>query len=167
MAADPAIAELIREVLAEELARLRPDVREARVRVVDDADLAAFARRVMAMADDKAAREAFENGTLVFRLDNAPGRAGGAAAAADAGRVHGGRGSSALGAPSSRNAAAGSVAGDTARDTVVVESGLVSERHVDRLPSGTTRLRFGRRARMTPLARDRLRRRGIVVERAD
>ena len=175
MAADPAIAALIREVLAEELARLRPEVREERVRVVDDADLAAFAGRVLAMAGDGAAREAFENGTLVFRLDNAPGRAGAAAAGADTGRVHGGRGSSALGAPSSRNAAAGigagatvdATAGGTARDTVVVESGLVSERHVDRLPPGTTRLRFGRRARMTPLARDRLRRRGIVVEQAD
>ena len=163
MAADPAIAELIREVLAEELARLRPNVREERVRVVDDADLAAFAGRLLAMADDGAAREAFENGTLVFRLDNAPGHAGRAGAGADLGRVQGARGSSPPGAPSSRIAAAGGVAGDT----VVVESGLVSERHVDRLPPGTTRLRFGRRARMTPLARDRLRRRGIVVERTD
>ena len=133
------------------------------MRVVDDTDLAAFAGRVLAMADDRAARDAFENGVLVFRLDNSPGRAGGALASADIGRVHGGRGSSALGAPSSRNAAAGSAAGDT----VAVESGLVSERHVDRLPPGTTRLRLGRRARMTPLARDRLRRRGIVVERVD
>ena len=163
MAADPAIAELIREVLAEELARLRPDVREERVRVADDADLTAFARRVLAMADDRAARDAFENGALVFRLDNAPGCSGGAASGTDTGRAAGGRGSSALGAPSSRNAADGGVAGDT----VVVESGLVSERLVDRLPPGTTGLRFGRRARMTPLARDRLRRRGIVVERAD
>ena len=163
MAADPAIAELIREVLAEELARLRPDLREERVRVVDDADLAAFAGRVLAMADDRAAREAFEHGTLVFRLDSAPGHAGRAGAGADIGRVQGARGSGLPGAPSSGIAAAGSVAGDT----VVVESGLVSERHVDRLPPGTTRLRLGRRARMTPLARDRLRRRGIVAERTD
>ena len=59
---DPAVAALIREVLAEELARLRAGVREERVRIGDDADLAAFARQVLAIADDRAAREALENG---------------------------------------------------------------------------------------------------------
>ena len=37
------VAELIREVLAEELARLRVGTREERVRIAGDADLAAFA----------------------------------------------------------------------------------------------------------------------------
>ena len=68
-AADPAVAELIREVLAEELARLRTGTREERVRIADDADLAAFAKRMLALADDRDAREALEKGALVFRLD--------------------------------------------------------------------------------------------------
>ena len=71
--ADPAVAALIREVLAEELARLRADVREERVRIADDTDLAAFARRVLAVADDRGAREALESGRLVFRLDAGAG----------------------------------------------------------------------------------------------
>ena len=168
MTVDPAIAELIREVLAEELARLRPGVREERVRVANDADLAAFARRVLSMADDPGAREAFETGAFAFRLDGARGIAGGdsgrgGSAGADGGRVRGGRESADPAAPSSGRAAAR----NAATDTEVIEGGLMSERHVDRLPPGTARLRIGRRVRMTPLARDRLRRRGIAIERIE
>ena len=168
MTVDPAIAELIREVLAEELARLRPGVCEERVRVANDADLAAFARRVLAMADDPAAREAFETGAFAFRLDGARGIAGGdtgrgGPAGADGGSVRGGGASADLAAPSS----GGVAARNAATEPEVIEGGLMSERHVDRLPPGTARLRIGRRVRMTPLARDRLRRRGIAIERIE
>ena len=50
--------------------------------------------------------------------------------------------------------------------TEVIERGLLSERNVERLPRETTRVRIGRRVKLTPLARDRLRRRGITVEGA-
>ena len=168
MAADPAIAQLIREVLAEELARMRPGVREERVRVADDADLAAFARRVLAMADDRRAREAFEKGALVYRLDDARGNAGDATVRGTTNSAHdrsarGRRGPGEPAAPSSRNAATRGAA----EDTEVIESGLMSERYVDRLPRETARVRIGRRVRMTPLARDRLRRRGIAIERTE
>ena len=174
-AADPAIAELIREVLAEELARLRPGVREERVRVASDADLGAFAKRVLALAGDRVACEAFENGKLVFRLDAGAGAAGAAAGtgtAADGVRSSGaggyrvrGGGAVASGAdlPSSP---VSSGSPQAMGHTEVIERGLLSERQVDRLPRGTARVRLGRNVRMTPLARDRLRRRGIAVERA-
>ncbi len=150
-AADPGIAALVREVLAEvlteEMARLRaekgaPAVREERVRIRSDADLRSFATRVLAMAEDAETRRALVDGGIVFRLDDeAPG-------------------------PGSRPAPPGTAAraAGTAR-TEVVERGLFSERRAERLPSGTTRVRLGRNVRMTPLARDRLRRRGIEIER--
>jgi len=162
-ATDPAVAELIREVLAEELARLRADVREERVRIADDADLAAFARRVLAMADDRWAREALESGRLVFRLDAGAGGAAGTAGrhGAGDGRVRGGREADAITASLPSTASAHGSAGQTE----TIERGLVSERRVDRLPRGTARVRLGRDVKLTPLARDRLRRRGIVIER--
>ena len=153
---DPDLLALVREVLAEELARRRapegkgerrpagPEPREERVRVRDDAELAAFARRVLALAGDREARRAFEEGRLVFRLDGAP--------AAGAGR-----------APLSEAAPAA----DAAAHAETVVHGLFSERQAERLPRGTTRVRLGRHARVTPLARDRLRRRGIAIERME
>lgn len=214
-AADPMIAELIREVLAEELARLRgggvpsigrareAGVHEERVRIAGDADLAAFARRVLAMAGDREARDAFEKGRLVFRLEAGAGTAGvGVAGGAGttgsigraesigamggAGRAGGSTGATGGGGRAGRSGSAqggGGDAGDRAAGvdppasatpsragaghTEVVERGLLSERHAERLPRGTVRVRLGRNVRMTPLARDRLRRRGIAIERTE
>ena len=147
---DPAVAELIREVLAEELAHLKRETREERVRIANDADLAAFAKRVLAMGRDRDAREAFESGSLVFRLEGGTG--GGARGGADGGPV--------------RPARAGRRGGDEG-GVETHEGGLLSERQVARLPRGTTRIRAGRDVRVTPLARDRLRRMGITIERTE
>lgn len=151
-AVDPEIAALVREVLAEEVARLRAEkgaraagagtVREERVRIRSDADLRDFATRVLAMAEDAEARRTLAAGRIVFRLDGAAPESG------------------------SRSASTGSAprtAGSGGTETV--EGGLFSERQAQRLPRGTTRVRLGRNVKMTPLARDRLRRRGIVIER--
>ena len=148
---DPAVAELIREVLAEELARLRADVREERVRIADDADLAAFARRVLAMAGDREAREALESGRLVFRLDTGAGGAASAAGrhGAGDGRVRGGRAK--RDAITASLPSTASTRGSTGH-TETIERGLVSERLVDRLPRGTARVRLGR-ARQVDAAR--------------
>ena len=149
---DPEVAALVREVLAEEVARLRTEkdarsrsesgVREERVRIRSDADLQDFAARVLAMAGDGQTRRALAAGRIVFRLEGAAPESGG------------------------RPVSPGSVsrAAESAR-TEVVEGGLFSERQAERLPRETTRVRFGRNVKMTPLARDRLRRRGIVIER--
>ena len=148
---DSTLSALVREVLAEELARLRGtgraarvEAREERVRIRDDADLAAFARRLFVLAGDREARRAFEEGEMVFRLDGAAAEGAGAAER-----------------PGAPSAPAGSA------HVEVVERGLFSERQADRLPRGTTRVRLGRRASVTPLARDRLRRRGIAIERME
>ena len=151
-AVDPEVAALVREVLAEEVARLRTEkdararsesgVREERVRIRSDADLQDFAARVLAMAEDGQTRRALAAGGIVFRLEGAAPESG------------------------SRPVppASASRASESAR-TEVVEGGLFSERQAERLPRETTRVRLGRNVKMTPLARDRLRRRGIVIER--
>ena len=152
-AVDPQVAALVREVLAEEVARLRREkspgtrpgsgVREERVRIRSDADLQNLVARVLAMAEDGEARRALAAGKVVFRLEGAPAPGTG-----------------------SRAVSPGAVAeAPQSARTEVVERGLFSERRAERLPPETTRIRLGRNVRMTPLARDRLRRRGIVIER--
>ena len=146
--ADPAIAALIREVLAEELARIARDkapsgaapssVREERVSISSDADLQAFARQVLKHAADPKAREDIEQGRLLFRL------AGGQAQAP-------------------RQAEPASLGGESHHR----KPGSFSERQVDRLPKDTKKLRITKRVRLTPLARDRLRHRGISIERME
>ena len=144
---DAMLSSLIREVLAEELARIRSEkkggpastaarIREERVTIADDGDLQAFARRILKIADNPAERRRLEAGEVVFRLAGRPG----AGAASPVGQAAGG--------PAER-----------------IERGLVSERQVDRLAAGTAVLQLGKEVRMTPLARDRLRRRGIRIER--
>lgn len=140
---------LIRDVLAEELRRVRtertgraaaprPKVREEMVSITSDADLAAFVRRILEVTRDGAARAEIEGGRWVFRL----GRASGA-------EVRGAPASAA--APAARS--------------VQFDEGLLSEREIDALPDGTTAVRLARRVRLTPLARDRLRQMGIAIER--
>ena len=145
--ADPAIAALIREVLAEELARIagektRPaaassSVREEQVTIANDGDLQNFALKVLAHAADAKLRDDIEQGRLQFRLAGAGAQtAQGAAPAAQGG-------------------------------VATFETGIMSERQVDRLPKDTRKLRITKRVRLTPLARDRLRQRGISIERME
>ena len=72
---DPVLSDLIREVLAEELARLRSDgapgqaaVRDEAVSISTDADLQAFARRVLELSRDAETKRAIEKGQFPFRL---------------------------------------------------------------------------------------------------
>src|SRR5690348_1044093 len=73
---------LIRDVIAAEIAAVKRDAAPAasapaehRVRIANDADLAAFARQVLSLANDPATRSAIANGSYRFKLD------GGASAA--------------------------------------------------------------------------------------
>src|SRR5437016_1426201 len=72
---------LIREVIAEEVAAVKAAAKAGTVapvsaaaptdhpaRIAGDADLAAFARQVLALASDPARRRAIEAGTYPFRL---------------------------------------------------------------------------------------------------
>ncbi len=135
------IRSLVREVLAEELARFKAGrgesnpvaaggPREERVGIRSDGDLAAFVQRMLSLAGDSAARREIEAGRWVFRL----------ATDADA-----------------------DSAGDS--DAVIFEKGLISERWIDALPPTAKHLRVGRAVHFTPLARDRARQRGLTIER--
>ena len=138
---------VIRELLAEELAKLRagagghggteprPPAREEQVSIRSDAELAAFVERLVALMKDAGARAEIESGRRVFRL------AHGASATVPRARAA---------APAAR-----------------FERGLVTEREVQALPAGTAELHAGKRVRLTPLAKDLLRARGIVIRRSD
>jgi hypothetical protein len=69
---------LIRDVIATEIAAVKrehapgpPPPAEHRVRIASDADLAAFARQVLSLANDPAARSAIANGSYRFKLEGA------------------------------------------------------------------------------------------------
>ena len=130
-----AVRAIIREVLAEELQRIRPraEAREERVAIASDADLSAFVTRLLELAKDEQARRAIEEKRHVFRLAGGGPSAPPPMPAAQAARI---------------------------------EAGIVSERQIEALPPGTTRVVLGKSVRLTPLARDRARARGITFERA-
>lgn len=135
------IRAIIREVLAEEIASLRcPATREERVAIASDSDLARFVARLLDLTNDAELRREISEGRYVFRLGNAN------AARPEA------RQSRTPAAPSSR--------------AVRFDNGLVTERHVDSLAEGTRTISVAKGVRFTPLARDRLRSRGINVERS-
>jgi hypothetical protein len=145
-----ALRQMIREVLAEEIARARsqglvgsasprPQVREEYVAIRTDADLQAFVRRIAEILRDGRSREEIERGRWIFRLGERPSSA-----------------------PAPQTASPARPVAVTSR----IERGIISERQVEALAPGTTRLLVGREVRFTPLARDRLRVRGIEIERA-
>jgi hypothetical protein len=140
------IRTLIREVLGEELARLksersvapapRPQVREETVAISSDSELACFVSRLLDLTRDGEMRRSIAEGRYVFRL----------------------------GAKSQPAANPASPAAPQMQ-TVRIDKGFLSERQIDALPLGTTQLAVGKAVRFTPLARDRLKARGIALER--
>ena len=132
---------VIRELLAEQLAALdhggpkasEPGVHEELVSIASDADLNAFAGRVLTLADDEQGRRALESGRHVFRL--------------------------------AKGSAPGGVSTTAAAGPMRVERGLISEKTVAKLPEGVRVIQAGKQVRITPLAQDELRRRGVTIER--
>lgn len=148
------LRQLIRDVLAEEIARARrdglmpapgaaprPRIREEHVQIRSDADLAAFVGRLAEILKDGRSREEIEQGRWVFRLGSA--------------------GSVMMPSATVSPPAPGAPVATTAR----IERGIVCERQIEALPAGTSRLSVGKSVRFTPLARDRLRMRAIDIER--
>ncbi len=133
---------VIRELLAEEIAKVRAEkagatahVREEEVAIASDADLDAFVKRLLALAKDDHARGEIEAGRHRFRL---------------------------------RHGAAAGVrptVGQPVDGPVQFDKGIVTERDIAKLPSGLAAVRVGKRVRFTPLAKDELRRRGVKIER--
>ena len=140
---DPGLAAMIREVLGEELAKLKPATnntgnQKESVSISNDADLNAFARHLVTRMNDPQARRDFEAGRLEFTLSTTE----------------------------QFNPASNQAAAHTANEHRI-ESGFMSERQIDALPRGLKRLIVGKAVRMTPLARDRARQLGIVIERME
>ena len=132
---------LIRDVIATELAATKPGssvpaTAEHRVRIASDADLAAFAKQVLALASDPNAQRKIAAGTYGFKLE--------------AGH-----------APATAAATAATSPGGSAR----IDRGVVSETALAKLPKGTRRLQIGAGVSVTPLARDRAHNLGITIER--
>lgn len=152
------IRTMIRDVLSEEIGKARreglmpqtggiprPKLREEIVTIRSDHDLAQFVRRLAEMLKDGRSREEIEAGRWIFRL----GTAAGASAQAMTQQT---------GAPLSP--------AQPAPSTARIERGIVTERQIEALPAGTTKLVAGKAVRLTPLAKDLLRLRGIEIERA-
>lgn len=139
------IRQLIREVLSEELAAFRsrgtaapaPQKHVETVTIASDADLAAFARRVLTLGRDGKTRGEIEAGRYEFRLGHETG------------------------APVAVSRPRSGPAGTP----VDFAGGLVTENEIRRLPGGVTCVRAGKSVCFTPLAKDEMRRQGIRVER--
>jgi len=133
------IRTLIRDVIAEEVKAMKagklPAATAGAVRIGSDADLAAFAKDVLRLAQDPATRAAIESGRHPFRL------AGLAQATAP-----------------TQPAAPG---GETHR----IDKGVVTETVIAKLGKGVARLVLGAGVSITPLARDKAKARNISVER--
>lgn len=129
---------LIRDVIAEEVRHVKAGLKPAdtgSVRITSDADLAAFAKSVLTLADDPKIRAAIQAGRYPFHL----------------------AGSSA--APAAVTTSA------PASETHRIDKGVVTESSIARLPKGTTRLVVAAGVSVTPLARDKAKARNISIER--
>ena len=141
-----ALRDEIRAILREEIAALRADAAPAapqteRVHIATGADLNRFAQDLLrrASSPDFAAR--VMAGAHRFDLDD------------------GARGGTAYSAPI--------VTGPARTPPGTIDKALITERDIVALGGGVRTLRLGPQNRLTPLARDEARRRGIRIERAD
>jgi hypothetical protein len=107
------------------------------VRIASDADLNAFAKRVLSLAADSSVQRSIAAGTYGFRLEgSAPG----------------------LSAPSGGSS---QVSGSTLR----IDEGVVTETMLNRLAKGVTKIQLAPGVSLTPLAKDRVRSLNLTIER--
>lgn len=160
------IRSLIRELLAEEIAAIRAELlgaagpREERVRVDDARALTEFALSVLRRASDSGFVSALQQGRLVFAAADASTFAAAGPAMPVAAYAP-------PSVPVLQAAPQPSVLVTTVPATVPeVTKSLITERDIAGLGPETIRLRIGRLSRLTPLAADETRRRGIRIERS-
>lgn len=163
------IRSLIRDVLAEEIAAIRAELlgaagpREERVRVDDARALTEFALSVLRRAADPGFVSALQQGRLFFSPAGAPTFA----AAGPAMPVAAYAPPAPPSAPVLQAAPQPSVLVTTTPVAVPeVTKSLITERDIAGLGPDITRLRIGKLSRLTPLAADETRRRGIRIERS-
>ena len=138
------LRDLVKSVIAEEVAAIRkpkaapaPAAAEERIAVANDADLVAFARRVLSLAGDPAKAKEIAAGRYPFRLDRS--------------------------AAHQHNVASQPQA--PAAQSHRIDSGIVTESTLNKLPRGLSRLLLGPGVTVTPLAKDRARALGLTFER--
>jgi hypothetical protein len=141
-----ALRDEIRAILREEIAALRANAAPAmpqteRVRIASSAELNRFAQGLLRRAASPEFVARVMAGELRFDLD----------------------GCAMVGAP----LGAPIVTGPTRTPPGTIDKALITERDIAALDSGVRTLRLGPQNRLTPLARDEARRRGIRIERAD
>ncbi len=149
------LRELVKAVIAEEVAAVRksaaapaqpasakPAPAPETVRIAGDADLVAFARKVLSLAGDPAKAKDIAAGRYPFRLEQAS-------------------------APqTTRSAAAPAAAPKPASgQTLRIDSGVVTETMLNKLPRGLAKLVLAPGVTVTPLAKDRARTLGLTFER--
>jgi hypothetical protein len=138
------LRDLVKSVIAEEVAAIRkpgtapaPASSEERVTIANDGDLVAFARRVLSLAGDPAKAKAIATGRYPFHL--------------------------------ARTAAQHTPAPSQPIVPVAqyhrIDSGVVTESTLNKLPRGLSRLLLGPNVTVTPLAKDRARALGLTFER--
>lgn len=167
------IRSLIREVLAEEIAAIRVELlgaagtREERVRVDDARGLTDFAFSVLRRASDPGFVSSLQEGRLIFVPAGAPtfAAAGPAIPMAAYAPVSPSAPVSLATAQPVQQQATVLVTTVPAAVPEVTKS-LITERDIAGLGADTTRLRIGRQSKLTPLAADEARRRGIRIERS-
>jgi hypothetical protein len=142
------IRELVKSVIAEEVAAIRktkaapvPVPAEERIAIASDADLVGFARRVLSLAGDPAKAKEIAAGRYPFRLDR----------------------------PAATQASATPAPRATPQTPTAqshrIDSGVVTESTLNKLPRGLSRVLLGPGVTVTPLAKDRARALGLTFER--
>jgi hypothetical protein len=115
------------------------------IAITSDSDLHRFVQRLLAMAEDSAVREALKSGQRKFRL---------AKSAA---------GPSATPRPQQREESRRPTSQNTSGNRI--DKGLVAERHIVAAAKKGGRLTVAKGVAVTPLARDKARQLGVVIER--
>jgi hypothetical protein len=139
------LRDLVKSVIAEEVAAIRKPkgapapAAEERIAIASDGDLAAFARRVLSLAGDPAKAKEIAAGRYPFRLAR----------------------QAAQHAPAPNAAPPAAAPAQSHR----IDSGIVTEATLNKLPRGLSRLLLGPGVAVTPLARDRARALGLTFER--
>jgi hypothetical protein len=114
-------------------------VKKESVKITTDQELAAFTRRVAVLCKDEHKRREIESGQWTFRLNS------------QSTPIHGANRSPAQVSNAERSAQ--------------FDKGFINERQIDALSEDTTSVVINKSVRFTPLAKDRLRQRGIRIER--
>lgn len=137
-----ALRDEIRAILREEIAALRIEgaasgAHVERVRIDSSADLTKFARDLIRRGADPAFSEKVLHGDLLFELSQ------------------------------TRHDAGPIVTSPPRADPARLDKALITERDIAGLDGSARSLRLSAQSRLTPLARDEARRRGIRIERTE